>query len=100
MDEIRYDRMHEQLYQLLAAASTPQQICDLLYDICTAKEVTYMAQRLECARLLMAGETYEDVIAATDISSATLSRVSRCVHAGTGGYNTIFSAFLAQKSQN
>lgn len=95
MDEALYNQMLDQLYRLLATAEGPDQIRDLLCDICTPKEVGYMAQRLECARLLMAGETYETVIAATEISSATLSRVSRCVHAGTGGYNTIFRAFLA-----
>ena len=43
-----------------------------------------MAERLQAAKLLMEGNTYNQVIAQTDISSATLSRVSRCVQYGSG----------------
>ena len=43
-----------------------------------------MAQRIRAARLLKAGKTYNQVIDATDISSATLSRVSRCLQYGEG----------------
>ena len=43
-----------------------------------------MAERLYAAKLLMQGMTYQQVMAGTDISSATLSRVSRCVQYGTG----------------
>ena len=43
-----------------------------------------MAQRIYAARLLIEGKTYNQVIEETDISSATLSRVSRCVQYGEG----------------
>ena len=43
-----------------------------------------MSQRIEAAKCLIAGETYEEVIKKTGISSATLSRVSRCVKYGNG----------------
>ena len=59
--------------------------CELLFDdLCTKKEVEKMAERLYAARLLMEGKTYNQVIAETDISSATLSRISRCVQYGEG----------------
>ena len=48
-----------------------------------------MAQRVKAAKLLIEGKTYNQVIEETDISSATLSRVSRCVQYGTG-----YSKFL------
>ena len=47
-----------------------------------------MAQRLEAAKLLLQGYTYEQVIEQTKISSTTLSRVSRCIRYGEGGYKT------------
>ena len=56
----------------------------LLEDLCTRKEVEQMAQRIRAARLLKEGKTYQQVIAETDISSATLSRVSRCLQYGSG----------------
>ena len=43
-----------------------------------------MAERIYAARLLLQGKTYTQVIGDADISSATLSRVSRCVQYGTG----------------
>ena len=59
--------------------------CELFFnDLCTIKELNSMTQRLKAAKLLMDGETYEKIIAKTDISSATLSRVSRCVKYGEG----------------
>ena len=61
----------------------------LFDDLCTAKEIEKMAERVEAAKLLMEGKTYNQVIAETDISSATLSRVSRCVQYGKG-----YSKFL------
>lgn len=59
--------------------------CELFFkDLCTIKELDSMAQRVVSAKLLMEGETYEKIIAKTDISSATLSRVSKCVKYGEG----------------
>lgn len=63
----------------------------LFEDLCTIKEVEAMASRLQAAQMLIDGKTYEQVIQATDISSATLSRVSKCVHYGAGGYQKFLS---------
>ena len=74
----------EQLYQLLAEIRNPEDIRALLDDLCTRKEVENMAERVFAAKLLMDGNTYNQVMAQADISSATLSRVSRCVQYGSG----------------
>ena len=52
--------------------------------IVTNKELEQMEERAYAARLLMEGKTYSQIIAQADISSATLSRVSRCVQYGKG----------------
>ena len=72
------------LCSLLAQISDPADIQALLDDLCTRKEVENMAERVFAARLLMEGNTYNQVMAQADISSATLSRVSRCVQYGKG----------------
>ena len=72
------------LYGVITALQTEQQCRDLFEDLCTQKEIEKMAERLYAASLLLAGNTYNQVIAQTDISSATLSRVSRCVQYGKG----------------
>ena len=74
----------EALYRLIAETSDPEDIRHLFDDLCTRKEVENMAERVFAAKLLMEGNTYNQVIAKANISSATLSRVSRCVQYGKG----------------
>ena len=55
-------------------------------DICTIKEVQDMAQRLDAAILLDEGAGYQQISEQVGISTATISRVSRCLNYGSGGY--------------
>lgn len=73
-----------EMYELIVSLKTVDDCRDLFGDMCTNKEIEQMAQRIKAARLLMSGKTYNQVIEETDISSATLSRVSRCVQYGNG----------------
>ena len=57
-----------------------------LEDLCTIKEVRALAQRLEIARRLDRGDSYLATVQATGASSATVSRVNRCLEYGAGGY--------------
>ena len=72
------------LYSLIASIDDPEDIRALFDDLCTRKEISNMAERVFAARLLMEGNTYNQVMAQASISSATLSRVSRCVQYGKG----------------
>ncbi len=72
------------LYSLIAGIDDPEEIRALFDDLCTRKEVENMAERIFAAKLLIAGNTYNQVMAQSNISSATLSRVSRCVQYGKG----------------
>ncbi len=74
----------ESLYRLIADIQDPEDIRALFDDLCTRKEVENMAERIFAAKLLLEGNTYNQVMAQADISSATLSRVSRCVQYGSG----------------
>lgn len=78
--------MMDDLYELLSSLKTKEDCKELLEDLCTIQEVEKMAARVKAAKLLKEGKTYNEVIESTDISSATLSRVSRCIKYGTG-YN-------------
>ncbi|MDJ1121092.1 YerC/YecD family TrpR-related protein [Olsenella sp. YH-ols2217] len=82
--------------KLLAAAmavvNTRQEAIALLSDLCTPREVTEMARRLRVARLLSAGRTYTQVQQATGASSTTVSRVSRTLASGQGGYAPVVKA--------
>jgi len=72
------------LYELIAGIDDPEDIRILFDDLCTQKEIENMAERIFAAGLLLEGKTYSQVIAQSNISSATLSRVSRCVQYGKG----------------
>ena len=58
-------------------------------DVCTINELQAMAQRWQVARQLDAGETYQDIAHRYNASSATISRVNRCLEYGAGGYRLI-----------
>ena len=74
----------KELFRLLASIKDENDMDLLFEDLCTYKEIDSMAQRVKAAKLLIEGKTYEEIIRLTDISSATLSRVSKCVKYGKG----------------
>ena len=78
------ESMIHDLYEAFMKIDSEERCAAFLEDLCTRKEVEQMAQRLRAAKLLTEGMTYSQVIEQTNISSATLSRVSRCVQYGKG----------------
>lgn len=77
-------KMVNELFELLASVDNAEDMEILFADLCTNNEIEQMTQRLVAAKLLIQGKTYNQVIEATDISSATLSRVSNAVKYGSG----------------
>ena len=55
-------------------------------DLCTVKELLDMAQRLDVAIMLRKGANYQTIAQQVNVSTATISRVSRCLNYGAGGY--------------
>ncbi len=85
MDE---QKQLNQLYHAVLMLKNEKE-CQLFFqDICTVKEVQAMGQRLQVARLLDAGRNYNEIEEATGASSATISRVNKCLLGG-GGYATV-----------
>ena len=72
------------LFELISSLENAGDVRVLLSDLCTEHEIEQMAQRIRAAELLLEGKTYASVKENCDISSATLSRVSRCVQYGEG----------------
>ncbi len=78
-------KMHiDALIKLLTSVDNEEDCRALLEDLCTNKELENMAERCHAAKLLLEGKTYNQVMEQVEISSATLSRVSRCVQYGSG----------------
>ena len=60
-------------------------------DVCTIKELQDMTQRLEVAKLLKQGKNYQEVSKETGASTATISRVNKCLNYGSGGYELVLT---------
>lgn len=80
------DRLTEQLCEALASLKKKELIANFLEDVCTISEYKALAQRFEVARLLDEGVKYEDIVERTGASTATISRVKRCLVYGKDGY--------------
>ena len=66
-------------------------------DLCTIGELLAMKQRFEVVRELKRGETYSVIAQKTGASTATISRVNRCLSYGTGGYEAAIAAMEDNK---
>ena len=85
MKEIKItDEMIKDLFSVITKIGTEIECMELFEDLCTKQEIEKMAQRLRAARLLAEGKTYNQVMEETDISSATLIRVSKSLRYGKG----------------
>ena len=79
----------KRLFTAFLQLKTEEECRQFLEDVCTIKEVQDMAQRFEAAILLDDGEGYQAVSDQVGISTATISRVSRCLNYGAGGYRQV-----------
>ena len=84
------------LYQTFLRLQTETDVENLLLDLCSKDEIKSMAQRVKAAKMLKAGKNYVEVCSATGMSSATISRVSKCLEYGAGGYELAIKR-LAEK---
>ena len=79
----------DRLAVAFASLGDPDAAYAFLQDICTVREIQEMAQRLDVARMLSAGEHYDRIRDVTGASSTTISRVSRALNYGADGYKTV-----------
>ena len=86
MDRLR-DRTVDQLFEAILTLKTVEECYRFFDDLCTIGEVQSLAQRMEVARMLRRGLTYHHIEQDTGASTATISRVKRCLNYGSDGYN-------------
>lgn len=77
------------LYKALLTLETEEECRQFLDDLCTVSELKALEQRIEVATLLDKGLIYSEILELTGASSATISRVNRCLQYGAGGYRTV-----------
>ena len=69
-------------------------------DLCTIRELTDMAQRLEAAALLDRKVSYQAIAKQIGISTATIGRVSRCLNYGAGGYRLVLDKMQKEEPEH
>ena len=72
--------------------------CEAFFeDVCTIKEIQDISQRLAVAEMLNEGEKYQTIEEKTGASTATISRVNKCLNYGSGGYRTVIEKMKSVK---
>lgn len=79
------------LCKAILSLETVEECYNFFEDICTVKEIIDIAQRLKAARMLKDGANYTQIAEATGMSTATISRVNKCLEYGNGGYDTVLA---------
>ncbi|HAA09680.1 MAG: YerC/YecD family TrpR-related protein [Syntrophomonadaceae bacterium] len=83
------DENTDYLVEVLLSLQDEDDAYRLLDDLCTISEIKALAQRLQVARMLFKDVTYNTIAANTGASTATISRVKRCLNYGAGGYQKV-----------
>ncbi|MBR2465389.1 MAG: TrpR-like protein YerC/YecD [Clostridia bacterium] len=81
----------DSLFKAILSLESVDECYKFFEDICTVKELIEIAQRLKAAKMLKNGENYSVVCKETGMSTATVSRVNKCLEYGTGGYDIVLA---------
>ena len=74
------------LFRGILKLQTVEDCYDFFVDLCTIAELRAMVQRFQVARMLDEGRIYSDIVQETGASTATISRVNKCLVYGSDGY--------------
>ena len=86
-----HSELTENLHRAILSHENVEECRNFFEDICTVKELQDIAQRLKVAQMLKSGCSYQEVSRETGASTATISRVNKCLVYGSGGYDTVIS---------
>lgn len=79
----------DHLFQAVLSLRDVEECYRFFDDLCTIGEIRAMSQRLEVAKMLREGKTFSQISSATGVSSATITRVNKCLSYGSNGYKTV-----------
>ena len=98
MDNFSIDKF-DNLFEAVLALKSIEECRRFFEDVCTVKEIMDIAQRLKTAKMLSEGANYQEINKETGCSTATISRVRRCLEYGTGGYRTVLARVAQKESE-
>ena len=96
MNKIR-PAYNDMFYKAVLSLQTPEECAAFFEDLCTIKEIQSMAQRLVVAQMLADNRVYNEIVAQTGASTATISRVNRSLTYGNGAYAAVFARLEQDK---
>lgn len=99
LDKIR-GHQTDQLFKAMLELKDIEECYEFFDDLCTISEIQSLAQRLEVAQMLKLKKTYDTIQNETGASTATISRVRRCVDYGSGGYDKILDRLYSENDKD
>ncbi|MCI5839188.1 MAG: YerC/YecD family TrpR-related protein [Peptoniphilaceae bacterium] len=84
----------DELFEAILMLNDKEECYKFFEDVCTARELHSIAQRLEVAKLLKIRKTYNEIEEQTGASTATISRVNRSLHYGADGYELVLDKLI------
>lgn len=97
MNKLPKKPRNENMYKAILSLQTVEECMKFFDDLCTVSEIMAMEQRYQVASCLDDGMIYNDILAETGASSATISRVNRSLQYGSGGYEIVFGRVKGNK---
>ena len=88
------------LFKAISMLETPEECAAFFEDLCTVRELLDMGQRLDTAILLDQGMVYQAIAEKASVSTATISRVSRCLSYGSGGYKVVLERLKEEENDH
>ena len=88
MDSFRIE-MFDDFFEAVLKLKTKEDCRKFFEDVCTIKELQDVSQRLEVAKLLSEKKNYQEISKLTGASTATISRVNKCLLYGKEGYQVV-----------
>lgn len=83
------DAHMDELFEGILSLTSVEECYNFFEDLCTITELRAMAQRFQVAKMLDDGQIYSDIVKETGASTATISRVNKCLIYGTDGYRLV-----------
>ena len=88
---------NRRFFRAILSLESEEECAAFFEDVCTIKEIQDISQRLSVAEMLNNGEKYQTIEEKTGASTATISRVNKCLNYGTGGYRSVLDKMKAVK---
>lgn len=96
IDKLRGELL-DQFFEAILSLETKDECYEFFDDVATMNEVQALSQRLEVAKMLESGKTYNEIEKKTKAATTTISRVRRCLDYGSGGYNLVLDRIEKEK---